>query len=154
MLVALVISREDPGSRDARDLIARLDAEMAERYPATSLHPFDPGVLRPPHGALIVARLHGVPVGCAGVHVIGERTGEIKRMFVDPEHRRRGIGWPLLEALEREARALDCDTLVLETGTKQPEAVAFYRRAGYKATPPYPPYVDDPESLCFRKRLA
>ncbi|MEO8222840.1 MAG: GNAT family N-acetyltransferase, partial [Specibacter sp.] len=81
------------------------------------------------------------------------RTGEMKRMFVRDEYRRRGIARQLIDAVETRARELGYDTLRLETGDGQPEAIALYLSAGYRAIPPFGPYVGNIYSRCFEKRL-
>ncbi|MGH9027526.1 MAG: GNAT family N-acetyltransferase, partial [Acidimicrobiia bacterium] len=80
-------------------------------------------------------------------------TGEIKRMYVAPEARGRGVGQAILVALEGEASKLGYRRLVLETGTKQPEAIALYQRSGYGLIEPYGVYKDSPMSRSFAKDL-
>jgi GNAT superfamily N-acetyltransferase len=79
----------------------------------------------------------GAAVACGGVKRIGETTGEIKRMFVAPEARGRGVARALLAALEDAARALGYERIRLDTGAKQPHARALYASAGYDAIPDY-----------------
>ena len=85
---------------------------------------------------------------------LGDDEAEIKRMYVLPALRGRGIGGALLDALEAEARALGVRRLLLETGERQPEALALYRRAGFVVIEPYGEYVDSPLSVCMAKTLA
>lgn len=85
---------------------------------------------------------------------LDEDTAELKRMYVDPQVRGRGIGRALLEALEREARALGVTTVVLETGTRLAPAIKMYEAAGYVCIPLFGEYLSPPEtSLCFGKSL-
>ena len=93
----------------------------------------DPESLAPPAGVFVLARLDGVPVGCGGFRRFADGVAEIKRMYVAPEARRRGVATALLADLEAHARALDYRSIRLETGTNQPEAMALYQRAGYRA---------------------
>lgn len=90
-------------------------------------------------------------------HVVLRRLGdewELKRLFVLPEGRGRGIAGALLREAERRAAADGADRLILQTGDKQPEAVSLYRRSGYSPIPVYEPYVETmPDSLCFEKPL-
>jgi GNAT superfamily N-acetyltransferase len=72
-------------------------------------------------------------------------------MYVSPEERGRGVGRALLEALESEALALGLSCLVLETGVRQSEATALYRRAGFREIPPFGEYLGSPLSLCMAK---
>jgi GNAT superfamily N-acetyltransferase len=77
---------------------------------------------------------------------------EVKRMFVRPSHRRRGLAAGVLAAVERSALDRGIEVLHLQTGIRQPEAVALYEREGWTRTEPYPPYPAD-TSICFGKRL-
>ena len=104
-------------------------------------------------GAFLVATRERRPVGCGAVRRIEEQTGEIKRMYVTPEERGHGVGRALLAALEAEARALGLSRLVLETGVRQQEAIALYRRAGFLDAAPFGEYVSSPLSLCMAKDL-
>jgi GNAT superfamily N-acetyltransferase len=106
-----------------------------------------------PHGAFLVARIDGEPVGCGALKRLDDTTGEIKRMYTAPAGRKRGVARALLTRLEEEARALGYTSLQLETGTVQPEAIALYESAGWSRIMPYGRYRDDPQSVCFRKSL-
>lgn len=81
-----------------------------------------------------------------------EAIYEIKRMFVRPTHRRRGLAAGVLAAVERSARDRGIEVLYLQTGIRQPEAVALYEREGWTRTDTYPPYPAE-TSICFEKRL-
>ncbi|WP_028050276.1 GNAT family N-acetyltransferase [Cellulomonas sp. URHD0024] len=79
---------------------------------------------------------------------------EVKRVFVAASHRRVGLAARLLGALGDRASAAGVRTLVLQTGTRQPEAVALYEREGWQAAPAFGEYVGDELSLCFAKELS
>lgn len=79
-------------------------------------------------------------------------THEVKRMFVRPTHRRRGLAAGVLAAVERSALDRGIKVLRLQTGVRQPEAVALYEREGWTRIDPYPPYPTE-SSICFEKRL-
>jgi GNAT superfamily N-acetyltransferase len=107
-----------------------------------------------PSGAFFVVRDdEGSAVGCGGVCRFDETRAELKRMYVTPGARGLGLGRRLLEALESEARRLGYTGVVLETGDRQPAALALYLSAGYERIPCYPPYAERSLSLCFEKRL-
>ena len=107
-----------------------------------------------PDGVFVVVRDDdGAAIACGGVARFDESRGELKRMYVVPEHRGRGLGRRLLAELEAEARRLGYGSLVLETGDRQPEALGLYASAGYERIPCYPPYDSRALSLCFEKRL-
>ena len=153
------IAPEPLTSEVAAALIAALDAELSGRYPEPGATHFrlDPSEVAPGAGVFVVARWRGRPVGCGALRSLAElgpRVGELKRMYVTPDARGRGVGRALLERLEGEARALGLERLVLETGTRQEEALALYRRAGYAPIPPYGEYAASPAtSVCLTKML-
>jgi putative acetyltransferase len=156
----LEIAREPLTSDVATALIAALNAELSARYPEPGATHFnlDPDEVAPGAGAFIVARWLGRPVGCGALRCLarelGPRVGELKRMYVAPEMRGKGIGQALLSELEAEARMLGLAQLVLETGTRQEEALALYRRAGFTHIPPYGEYTASPgTSVCLTKAL-
>lgn len=106
--------------------------------------------------AMLVLRVDGRPVGCGALRAaaeLGAGVGELKRMYVLPEHRGRGHARRLLAELERRARALGWTRLVLETGVLQPEAMGLYVRTGYLPIDLFGPYVGVVESRCFGKDL-
>ena len=74
-------------------------------------------------------------------------------MYVDPSARGWGLSRALLTAVESEARGIGLTRLRLETGTRQQEAIALYTNHGYQPTAPYPPFENEPASLCFAKDL-
>ena len=129
--------------------------ELLDRYGVPDADPDDLQAdhLAPPHGVFVVAWVDGVAVGCGGIRRYDENTGEIKRMYVAPDLRRRGISRVVLEALEVRAVAIGYTRLVLETGTRQPEAIALYESAGYESIEPYGFYKTAPMSRCYAKSL-
>lgn len=107
-----------------------------------------------PHGVFIVVRdENGTAVACGGIARFDGERGELKRMYVRPELRGRGLGRRVLGELEAEARRLGYHAVVLETGDRQQEALGLYLAAGYERIPCYPPYDSRALSLCFEKRL-
>ena len=81
-------------------------------------------------------------------------VGEVKRMYVEPAVRGRGLSKLLLSALEDAARRMGYIALRLETGDRQSEAVRLYESAGYRRIEPFGIYLHSPRSICFEKRLA
>ena len=106
-----------------------------------------------PGSAFIVAYVEGEAVGCGAMRRLDEQSGEVKRMFVVPECRGRGVAAVILSALEQEAVRAGYRVMRLETGDRQPNAVRVYERAGYRRSPPYGIYVNWVGSLCFIKVL-
>ena len=74
-------------------------------------------------------------------------------MYVMPSHRRRGFAEKVLGALEKWAKDLGIQDIILETGKAQVEALSFYPKMGYEIIPPFPPYVGVDNSICFGKNL-
>src|SRR5450759_1230877 len=95
----------------------------------------------------------GTAVGCGVLRDVGDSVGELKRMYVPPAHRGRGLARLVLTALERRAREAGLERLILETGTRQPEAIGLYRSVGYTRIPNFGVYADEPLSMCFGKDL-
>ena len=151
----LEVRNEPITSTVAVQMIAALNAELSARYPEEGANHFrlDPEEVVEGRGAFLVAYVHGRPSGCGAVRRLGRETAEIKRMYVDPRARGQGVGYALLQALEREARRLGVATVVLETGARQPEAVALYERSGYAPIPAFGEYIGSPLSVCLQKRL-
>ena len=92
--------------------------------------------------------------GCGAVRRLHAADAEIKRMYVAPTVRRRGVARAILAELEVEALTMGAKRLVLETGARQPESLALYRRHSFEVIPNFGPYVDSPPSICMAKTLA
>jgi DNA-binding MarR family transcriptional regulator/ribosomal protein S18 acetylase RimI-like enzyme len=157
LLASMVtIAITDPTNVDARWCVEQYFAELAKRFEAG----FDPGLsisadaheLTPPAGLLLVARLRQEPVGCGALKLHANAPAEIKRMWVAPRARGLGLGRRLLHDLERHAREAGATVLRLETNRALTEAIALYRRAGYREMPAFnaEPYAHH----WFEKRLA
>jgi len=144
-------------SPDAARLIAALNTELTATFPepgAThfSLTGAQVGV---GEGAFVVAYLDDIAVGCGAVRGLDETTAELKRMYVEPSLRGRGIGRAIVEALEREARLLGVTRVVLETGTRLAPAIKLYQAMGYARIALFGEYLSSPDtSVCFGKSLA
>lgn len=117
-------------------LIAALDAWQETLYPAESNHLLDLSQLPPQTViALAIRSPQGEAVGCGAIVLSEEGFGEMKRVYIDPQHRGQQLGEKLLAALEAKARQRDCHTLRLETGIHQHAAIALYTRNGYHSPP-------------------
>lgn len=148
---SLTIEPASLADADARRLTDRLDAELSERYPDPADNHLE---VNGEPGVFLIVRIAGEPVGCGALRRIGAGTGEIKRMYVAPATRGYGIGRRLLAELERYARHLGLTRLVLETGERQPEAIALYEHARFARIDPFGDYVNSPASVCMGKDLA
>jgi GNAT superfamily N-acetyltransferase len=134
----------DPEQPPASELLAEMAGELNELYgtPSRLDHPAVlPSDLRAPGGTFLVGWEGQVAVAGGGVRRFGEGVGEIKRMFVRPAARSRGIAAELLTALEYAARTLGYRRVRLDTGPKQPHAESLYRRTGFV---PIAAYNDNP----------
>ena len=133
------IEEVSPANPDAEHCLACYFAELRERFDSG----FDPGLssaptldeFAPPHGAFLVMRLSGRPVGCGGFKRDAPGIAYIKRMWVAPDTRGLGLGRCLLHALENRARAFGYGVIRLETEKSLGEAQQLYRSAGYKEVP-------------------
>jgi GNAT superfamily N-acetyltransferase len=128
-------------------------AEYVVRYGGTDSDRPSPDEFTAPDGAFVIAYVDGTPVGCGGLRGHAGTTGEIKRMYVEPDARGSGVGRAILRALEDRARDHGYARLRLETGMRQPEAISLYESAGYLPIGPYGYYRDSPLSRCFEKDL-
>lgn len=129
-----------PDEEPARSLIASMVAEMVDRYSLAGTRlgvPLELRELAPPSGVFLVGWAGGEAVAGGGLRTLGEGVGEIKRMYVAPAWRGRGVARRLLEALEGRARELGLSRVRLDTGTRQPDAQHLYRSAGYVEIPNY-----------------
>jgi putative acetyltransferase len=147
--VSIALERAD--QEEVIRLIDALDAYQKPLYPPESFHGIDMAALLQPGVLFAVAREAGQAVGCGAV-VLGPEHGEIKRMYVLPGVRGRGIGARLLAFVETAAEREGCRRFVLETGIHQGEALALYERAGYVRCPPFDDYLPDPMSVFMEKR--
>lgn len=102
---------------------------------------------------VLVAYLDNRPVGIGAIRPYGSDTMEVKRMYVVPDSRQKGIARRVLAALEDWAREQSYARCVLETGKRQPEAIALYQKSGYRVTPNYGQYEGMDNSVCFEKVL-
>lgn len=153
---ALQIQSESLQSESARLLIAALNAELAALYPEPGTNHFklDAAEVEPGKGVFLVGYRDATAVACGAMRRLETGVAEIKRMYVAPAARGQGVSKVMLAALEAHARRLKVTRLVLETGTRQPEALALYRRAGFNFIPCFGEYVGSDLSLCMGKDLA
>jgi putative acetyltransferase len=156
-MTGLTITRQSLPSPVVDTLIAALNEELTAMYPEPGATHFrlDPEDVAPGRGAFLVAYRDDTPVGCGAVRRLDSDTAELKRMFVAPHLRGLGVGRALVDALEREARDLGVQRLVLETGSRQIAALAMYRRAGFIDIPAFGEYqASSTTSVCMAKTLA
>lgn len=102
---------------------------------------------------VVVAYSDSIPVGCGAFKTFNDSKVEIKRMYTSPEYRGNGIASKILDALEHWAKELGYAACILETGKRQQEAVAFYKKKNYKIISNYGQYIGMDNSLCFEKEI-
>lgn len=152
----LLICEADPCSPEALDLLREAAREARALYPEL----FPPGspepgnVPTPPGGLYLLAWRNGQVVGSGAFRPLEAGWAEVRRMYVLGSMRRLGLAWALLERLQAEALARGYQGLRLETGERQQPAMALYERFGFAPIPPFGPYVGDPTSRCYEKRLS
>jgi GNAT superfamily N-acetyltransferase len=138
MLTFKALEADEP---PASELLEAMVAEMGELYggriDATGMPTATPADMGPPHGRFLVGFDDGEPVCAGGVKDLGDGVAEIKRMYVVPHARSRGVARALLGALEDAARELGYSCVRLDTGARQPRARAMYERAGYRSIGDY-----------------
>ena len=144
--------RTNSDNSDFRELVTLLDADLAIRDgDEHSFYAQFNKVDKIRH--VVVAYEDGEAVGCGAFKEYAEGVTEIKRMFVRPEQRGRGTAKAILSELETWANELGFTECVLETGLKQPEAIALYRKSGYETIPNYGQYIGIENSVCMKKPI-
>jgi putative acetyltransferase len=154
----LLIERTTTPSDDVRSLIAELEDQLAAEYPPEQRHGLALDAIFQPHIHFFVARLDGAAVGCAGVALFAD-LAEVKRMYVRPAVRGRGIADALLARIENVTRDAGLARLCLETGDRQLAAIRVYERAGFSRCGAFGAYAAMPPasivtSRFFEKHLA
>jgi len=148
----ITIKRTDSNNLDFIELVKQLDAYL--RVVDGDEHAFYDqynGIAALTH--VVVAYFNNEPVGCGAFKPYQNNSFEIKRMFVNPTLRNKGIATKVLSELETWAKQLNYQTCILETGKKQLEAIAFYNKNNYQQLPNYGQYAKMDNSICFEKKL-
>ncbi|WPQ61974.1 GNAT family N-acetyltransferase [Chitinophaga sancti] len=148
----LRLKRTNSDDPHFQELIIALDKDLWIRYPEIQQ---DYEVLDKVKNipTVVVAYVDALPVGCACFRQFDSKTVEIKRMFVHNAHRGQGIAYAILKELETWAITEGFSRAVLETGIRQPEAIALYQKSGYTFMDNYPPYEQMENSVCLQKPL-
>ncbi|HEX3907718.1 MAG TPA: GNAT family N-acetyltransferase [Mycobacteriales bacterium] len=151
--MSLQVRAEPYGSEAASALTARVQQEYVEMYGGPDRTPVDPMEFSAPTGGFLVGYLDGLAVAMGGVRRHESDAIEIKRMYVAPEVRGRGLSRLMLRALEDLGRALGARRVVLETGERQPEAMRLYETSGYQRIDGFGHYRCQPLSVSYGKSL-
>jgi putative acetyltransferase len=100
---------------------------------------------------VVICYDNNIAAGCGAFKIYEQDVAEIKRMFVHPEHRNKGVAGQVLNELESWAKELDFTTCILETSVKLENAITLYRKFGYYEIPNYGQYIDVESSFCMKK---
>lgn len=145
------IALESPNQADVLALIEALDAYQKPMYPPESHHGIDLAALSRPEVLFAVVRSDsGEAVGCGAI-VVGPEFGEVKRMYLQPGQRGKGLSKALMRFLESQAQSRGCQVFTVETGPLQHEAIGLYERMGYLRCGPFGDYGEDPHSVYMVK---
>jgi GNAT superfamily N-acetyltransferase len=147
------IEPADPAGGDAQVALGRYLAEIASRIPHGNTGPADAEAVddyRLPGGLFLRVRDADTVVGCGAARRLEARVGEVKRMWIDPGARGRGLGRRLLAALEDAARDLGYDRLRLDTHEVLVEAIGLYESRGYRRIGRY---HDAPDPTHFYEKV-
>jgi putative acetyltransferase len=149
----LVTRQTDPNLPECILLFQHLWEALGQLYGNTGPCEFKPADVEGEGCAFVVAWLDERAVGCGAILPLAPGMAEVKRMFVEPHARRRGLALGILRELERIASEIGYGVVRLETGDRQPGAIRLYEVAGYQHIERYGPHVNDPLSVAFEKRL-
>lgn len=148
----LSIKRTNSEDKDFQKLVRELDIDLKVRDGEEHLFYNQFNKIASIKNA-VVAYEEGEPVGCGAIREFSEDAMEVKRMYVLQAKRGQGVATAILQELETWARELNYKSCVLETGKKQPEAIAFYKKNNYKVIPSFGQYLNVENSVCFEKEL-
>jgi putative acetyltransferase len=151
----LRIEARDPLGPEALFLLHEAALEARRLYPdlIDSAAPMPTNQPLRPGDIYLIAFLDGNPVGCGALRKQDDGTIEVRRMYVLRQARRTGIARAILVRLEEEACHFGYETLLIETGNRQHPARSLYESYGFTRIPPFGPYVNDPVSVCYSKRV-
>jgi putative acetyltransferase len=149
----LSVLREPPRQNDVALLLKQSDDIAAQLYPGEYRQQLDPRALDAAGIHVLVARIESVAVGCCALIERGHGNAELKRMIVDEQARRQGVGMALLQAVEVTASILGIHLIQMEVGVRNADGQALYRRAGYSQRGPFGSYGPSSISLFFEKSL-
>jgi GNAT superfamily N-acetyltransferase len=149
------IRRADLTEPIVRQLVEELLGELSERYGggAGDETPVSETDFTPPNGMFFVADDGERLLGCAGWRRHGPSDAELKRMFTVKAARGQGLARRILTKIEESAREAGCARMILETGDRQPEAIALYESAGYARIEDFGFYAGEEGVLSFAKPL-
>ena len=147
-----IIKRTDSDNPDFIKLVKYLDADLAEKDGSDHAFYSQYNKIDKIKHAVVLYK-DDIAIGCGAMKEFAENTMEVKRMYTVTESRGKGIATNILRELENWAAELSYKKCVLETGKRQPEAIALYKKNGYEIISNYGQYVGIENSVCFEKAL-
>ena len=150
----MIVERETPNQPEVAALLAAADERSASLHLSESKYGLGLAALLSAAVRFFVARQDGRAIGCCGYLLLSERAAEVKRLFVDPAVRGRGVARLLVQAVEHAAAREGVQALFLETGVKSFEALQLYKRRGFIECERFGTYQSDPLSVFMMKRLS
>lgn len=146
------IIRTSSDDKRFKNLILELDNDLYTRYSHAD-YKYNINTQIDHLDTAVIAQITNITVGCGCFKEVDSGIVEIKRMYVNPYFRGFGVASFIIDSLTQWASELLYDTAVLETGSKQPEAIKLYEKHGFSKIPPFEPYLDIPNSICMGKKL-
>jgi GNAT superfamily N-acetyltransferase len=148
----ITLRRTDSNDDDFKALVELLDQEL--RILDGDEHAFYAQLNKTYDIDAVVAYINGKPVGSGAIRPFSDEAMEIKRMYTVKEFRGKGVASAIVSELETWTKELGYKKCVLETGRRQPDAIALYKKSGFMEIPNYGKYADVPNSVCFQKLLS
>jgi len=146
------IERTNSSNSGFHTLIKELDKDLWKMNYSNQGH-YDKHNIIESLPTVVIAYDNETAIGCGCFKKFDDASAEVKRMYVAPSHRGKGISRMILSELEKWAKEENYSETILETGTAQTEAIGLYENSGYSVTDNYGPYIGLPDSICFRKSL-
>ncbi len=147
-----MLKRTTSDDPDFQSLVALLDKDLAVKYGDEQAFYAQFNKIDTIENAVVFSH-KGEALGCGAFRAFDNKTVEIKRMFVQPDFRGRGIGDAILKELEQWAAEINYTACILETGKKQPEAIKLYQKTGYIIIPNFGQYANVENSVCMKKSI-
>ncbi len=148
------IKRTNSDNQDFKKLVKELDTDLSNYYKEEKLFYGELNNINHIKHTVIAYDEHQNCIGCGGIKAFSDKEIEIKRMYVLPAYRGKGIASILLKELESWSSELGYQKCILETLKDKPYAIAFYEKNKYKMTPNFGEYIKATNSICFKKVLA
>jgi GNAT superfamily N-acetyltransferase len=149
----VTIERAAVDSADALRLFRELWAEVDRLYGNELPSGSTLAGMESPRATFVIAREDDTAIGCGALQPLRDHIAEVKRLYVAPDHRGRGIARQIMHALEQHALEHSFSAIWLETGLRQPGAIRLYESLGYTRIAGFGDYKDDPLSVCYGKQL-